>query len=273
MATIEVNPSILPAIFVDLDGTILNDDGQVDEKSALLLSELAAMEVRVVVATARSPQGALEVIEGLAFDPICVTLNGALVIDTRNDEIVYESILPTYNYQRIVSTVEEASLGGSYLALQHRNSFITEAGFMDNCNFVIPHTIGEVRNYSESASKLILRTDNYDSSELHHIFGERLSSHSYMSTSGDEWLDFSPTNVSKATGAHQVANYYGFSVSSCVAIGNDLNDVDLLRSVGFGFAVANARSRILDDPSILKLTSDNNSIPLLEVIKRCSSLN
>lgn len=273
MASIEVDPSTLPAVFVDLDGTILNDDGEVDETSALMLSELAAMEVRVVVATARSPQGAFEAIEGLAFDPICVTLNGALVVDMRNDEIVYESILPTKNYQRIVSTVEEVSLRGSYLALQHRNSFIVEAGFMDNVNFVIPHTIGEVRHYSDSASKLILRSDHHDSSELHHIFGERLSSHSYMSTSGDEWLDFSPANISKATGARQVANYYGFSVSSCVAIGNDLNDLDLLRSVGFGFAVANARSRILDDPSILNLTSDNNSSPLLEVIKRCSSPN
>ena len=142
MAHIKVDPSTLPAVFVDLDGTILNDDGRVDETSAQLLTELAALKVRVIVATARSPHGALEVIEGLAFDPICVTLNGALVIDMRSDEIVYESILPTENYQRIISAIEEEGLGRSYLALQHRNSFIIEDGFMDNLGVVEATTRG-----------------------------------------------------------------------------------------------------------------------------------
>ncbi|MDA8276861.1 MAG: HAD family hydrolase [Actinomycetota bacterium] len=271
MEVFKVGVEKLPAIFVDLDGTILNDDGRVDKTSARLLSQLKEGGVRVIVATARSPLGAIEAIEGLDFDPILVSLNGALVIDLARDEIIYESTLPNNNFKYIVETIEAAELGRHYLALQHRNEFIIESGFMDNVDFVIPHKVGEVRNYQDLASKLILRTESHSSSQLHHIFEARLSNHSYLSTSGEEWLDFSPAKISKATGAIEAAKHYGFSISDCIAIGNDLNDLELLRAVGHGFAVANARSKMRDDPSILSLDSDNNSEPLLEAIERWST--
>ena len=270
MRGIRVDSEVLPAVFVDLDGTVLNDDGLVDEASALLLEFLSKRKIRVIVATARSPQGALEAINGLSFDPICICLNGALVVDLRSDRIIYESTLPNSNFKQIISAIEEESLGTHYLALQHRNSFIIEEGFMDNANFEIPHIVGEVRNYSEAVSKLILRTDTHTSSELHDIFAGQLSLHSFLSTSGDDWLDFSPAEVSKATGAHQAARHYDIDITKCAAVGNDLNDLELLRSVGFGFAVTNARSRLLADHSILKLHSDNNSRPLFEVVMRCA---
>ncbi|MDA8197268.1 MAG: HAD family hydrolase [Actinomycetota bacterium] len=270
MNRLEVYPSQLPAIFVDLDGTMLNDDGVVDDESAWLLKELSSRDIRVVVATARSPMGALEAIENLTFDPICICLNGALVIDLQRDEIIYESKLPNSSLKRIVSTIEGADLGKHYLALQHRNSFIIEEGFMDGSSFEIPHVVGEVRRYEEEPSKLILRTESHSSIELHDIFIDSLAKESFLSTSGEDWLDFSPANISKASGAREVSNYYDIDISKCAAIGNDLNDLELLRTVGNGYAVTNARSKLFADPQVRRLASDNNSKPLFEVVEKHS---
>ncbi len=54
------------------------------------------------------------------------------------------------------------------------------------------------------------------------------------------WIELFPPNVSKAHAVARIAGLHGIGAGSCVAVGNDWNDVNLLRWSGHPYVVAGA---------------------------------
>jgi Cof subfamily protein (haloacid dehalogenase superfamily) len=77
--------------------------------------------------------------------------------------------------------------------------------------------------------------------ELKAQFGERL----YISKSLPEFLELAAPGVTKAEGLAFAAELLRVPVSKMVAFGDGENDVELVESVGYGVAVANAHERVL----------------------------
>ncbi len=59
--------------------------------------------------------------------------------------------------------------------------------------------------------------------------------------SGERWIDVTPRAVSKATGLSQVLRYWGIDRSEVVAFGDSMNDYSMLRYVGHPVVMGNAR--------------------------------
>lgn len=68
-------------------------------------------------------------------------------------------------------------------------------------------------------------------------------------------LDIVPAQVSKASALQYVVDQLGFTLQDCIAFGDGLNDVEMLRSVGKGCIMGNANPRLKE------------ALPQLEVIK------
>ena len=77
--------------------------------------------------------------------------------------------------------------------------------------------------------------------ELKGWFGDRL----YISKSLPHFLELVAPEVTKATGFALVAEEVGVSLEQVVGFGDGENDVELLESVGYAVAVANAHERVL----------------------------
>lgn len=57
-------------------------------------------------------------------------------------------------------------------------------------------------------------------------------------------VEFLPQGCSKATGVLFVAESLGFDFSQVLAIGDDINDIELLQQAGFGVAMGNASPQV-----------------------------
>ncbi len=77
--------------------------------------------------------------------------------------------------------------------------------------------------------------------ELHMLFGDQL--HLYRSK--DTYLEIAPKSISKASALKLVLEKHSIiGLESVIAFGDNYNDIDLLQSVGWGVAVANARPEV-----------------------------
>ncbi len=101
-----------------------------------------------------------------------------------------------------------------------------------------PGSTSRRRSSSSSASP---KTMDALELELKGVFGDRL----YISKSLPEFLELAATEVTKATGFALVAEQLGVPLDRVVGFGDGENDVELLESVGYAVAVANAHERVL----------------------------
>ena len=56
--------------------------------------------------------------------------------------------------------------------------------------------------------------------------------------------DIIPSENGKVVGAKQVLDYYGLTIQDAVAIGDSMNDVELIEAAGFGVAMGNAMASV-----------------------------
>lgn len=71
------------------------------------------------------------------------------------------------------------------------------------------------------------------------------------------WLDLVPAAVSKASGAAALAEWLGLAPAEVMAIGDDYNDIDLLRWAGRGVAMGGA-------PDAVVAAADDTTAPVAE---------
>ena len=55
-----------------------------------------------------------------------------------------------------------------------------------------------------------------------------------------EYLDITPSNTNKSEALATLSKYLELSASEVMAIGDNLNDIDMIQNFGIGVAVANA---------------------------------
>ena len=68
-------------------------------------------------------------------------------------------------------------------------------------------------------------------------FGDRCT----VVTSGFDWVDFIPFGTNKARGIRKFQEILNAAPEECVAFGDEYNDIEMLKSVTYGFAMSHAK--------------------------------
>ena len=253
-------------IIVDLDGTILPDFTNVDQKAAQVLRQLKEKGHKVCIATGRNYLSTLPIYKEIGLDTLLITYNGALinhplkkdipalaVIPIANSvirEILEEKIVKENLLNVMVDSTDKQSISTSD-DIYYREIFFNGNTFIKgdvlqhlgdkDCLQLVLEFPNEERKINQIIS--ILRK-NYKSSITFYC-GEKLKS----KTSNDKILVPEPekliikirnTNSNKGEAAKLVAGYYNISLMDTIAFGNDINDVEMMNKVGRGVAVANS---------------------------------
>ena len=70
-----------------------------------------------------------------------------------------------------------------------------------------------------------------------------------------EYLDICPKNINKSTALNILKNHLKIDNSEIMAVGDNLNDVDMVKNSGIGVAVANAYDEL---KAVAKYTTENS---------------
>jgi Cof subfamily protein (haloacid dehalogenase superfamily) len=109
------------------------------------------------------------------------------------------------------------------------------------------HPVGDVLAWLDTPpTKLVAVGERHVMDELEIDLKERFDGRLYISKSLPEFLELAAPGVTKAEGLAFAAELLGVNLSRIVAFGDGENDVELVRAVGYGVAVANAHERVLE---------------------------
>lgn len=247
-------------IAIDLDGTLLSPVGQVTPRVKAAVHKALEAGLLVCFATGRNWTESQTVLEAVAHYDSAVFVGGAMVVDTRQRVTLHRVKMDPQLAREISSVFEHA--GHAVLALQD-----THAAGVD---YLITGDIArnaETLNWMEvtrASVRLVPRLATHDHEhtirlsivaapdevaevrdEMERRFAERIFGLAIrVPHAGVDVYEVFDPGVNKWEGVLHVARRHGIEQGQIIAIGDDLNDVPMIRNAGLGVAMGNARPEV-----------------------------
>lgn len=277
---------------LDLDGTVFNSRKEIDQETIQAIYEFKDCGGKVVICSGRSPLSTKWVSETLRLDDPIIAYNGA-VIQEANGQVLSQAAFSQKGIKAFIEACETYNVyghlyEGDTLLIPERNRWnenwiennipaLSLSGgnrerceiFRRNCNV---KQIDDLVNYTEKNNPTILKFAAFRKEE-----GNFQEFTRYLSGIKDEFevsssldflnLEISPSKTTKGTSLNVLIDSLGIHMSEVAAIGDNFNDLDMLRLAGLGIAMGNAPSNVKAEANMVTTTNDD-----LGVAKAISSI-
>jgi Cof subfamily protein (haloacid dehalogenase superfamily) len=242
-------------VFLDIDGTLVNEDKQVPADTIEAIRELQSRGVEAVIATGRAPYFFKPLAELLGINSF-VSLNGAYVV--YKGQPLYKRIIPRASLEVLVNH-----------AAKHNHSLVFEGGdvFFSNVDNH-PHVVEAVSSLKVDLPGF--NADYWRTADIYQVFLHCLEEdeHLYHQALPDlrlvRWhrtaMDVLPLDGSKAQGIEAMLQHLNISPEQAVAFGDGLNDKEMLTHVGLGIAMGNSHEELKPFADYVTTSVDDNGI-------------
>jgi Cof subfamily protein (haloacid dehalogenase superfamily) len=266
----------LPALIAsDVDGTLLNDDEAITERTRAAIRAAVAGGVTFILATGRPPRWIAPVVDALGFAPMAVCANGAVLYDPATDRVVSARTLSP-DVLGELAEIATRVIPGAGLAVERIGrsahdaatpQFVSSPGYEhawlnpDNTEVSLADLL------SAPAVKLLVRKAGARSDEMAATLAKHVGVEGDITYSTNNGLvEVVPLGISKATGVEEVARPLGITPEDVVAFGDMPNDVPMLVWAGHGVAMGNAHPDALAAAN--EVTAPNTDDGVARVLER-----
>jgi len=244
-----ITPKIL---FSDIDGTLLNES-RVLSKATVDEFKRIKEEIPVILISSRMPKAMvhLQKMAEVTHFPI-IAYNGGLILV--EDHIAFSLEIKT--------TIVEAMMDFNANNRVHFSLYNTNDWYVPKMDYwakreqnntkVIPtvlpnkQVIAKWKLEEKGAHKIMCMGNVDDIDALYAYLETNFGTQLHLYRSKSTYIEIAPSAISKKTAVEFLLKkvYPTLDISEAVAFGDNYNDIEMLKAVGFGVAVANARSEV-----------------------------
>ena len=250
----------------DLDGTIIDKHNDISKDNFKAIIDINNSNIPFVVCTGKT----YSIYKGLCSSfnaSYGIFGNGTSIINLKTGEEIYNSLLKHSDVLNIIKIAKQNDL---HVHIYTKNQIITEELlYLDLRNYklqknniynnkleftIVPDLLKYLSKKETPISKVVISStsslkriqeeiqNTLDVSVFNikkiGLFKDKIIDKEY------EYLDIIPKNVSKGNALEILSNYLNISRDEILAIGDNLNDLDMVEQAGIGVAVNNAYSEL-----------------------------
>ena len=258
---------VIKAIFIDIDGTLRDSNENLREETIEAVKKVTEKGILVILCSGRPKKYTEKISRECFASKYVITSSGAIVYDYEEDEVLY---INEMDKKAVVKLYE--------IADSNDVRFIMHAGDERVTN-KIKHP-GEEKKLEEdirdfvkenSVTQCTIIDDNYDKVKdmIQEIRGIENIEISNMSKSlvdrkfadgKGAYCDFVAVNTNKGNGVKKLLEILNIKKEEAIAIGDDSNDIEMFKQVGYKVAVANALDSVKEEADEVILSNDENGV-------------
>ena len=263
-------------IISDIDGTILDDQHQVDPNLKDMIPLLSREKIPFVLASARSPLGMEPIARelGLGDNPLAC-YNGALVI--KGDPQAYETIIEhpldkkeIRTFLELVKTefpsVSINLYSGKDWIANRLDKWVQIEAAITGERPMIQNELIPVLNAQMPVHKLLLIDEAPVIQKLHDYLQTLGFPKTSFYLSKDNYMEVTAKHVSKEQALYEIAQHYQVPLEQVMTIGDNFNDLPMLRLAGLGVAMGNAPEAVKTEAKAV--TKSNNEHGVAEAVEK-----
>ena len=236
---------MIKLVATDIDGTILIPEGEFTEGVKNCIKNLCDNNIKVVLVTGRMFAAAKLIANDLGLNTPIVSYQGGLVIDC--EETLYERYLTLDQCERILKWAKKENI---HINLYNNDLLYSETDCYEvqrYCNNL--HTKYQVKSFDEIEKNKInklLAIDYNNPQKIDRLEKElpKLFPDIYIIKSTPYFLEFSNKEASKYCAVEYLQNHWGLKKEEILTIGDQNNDIELLKAGGIKVAMGNATEEL-----------------------------
>lgn len=283
-------------IAIDLDGTLLNSYGLISNKNKEFIKKAIDSGKEIVIASGRPVSSVRSFANEVGANNYIICGNGSMLYDLNNEEIMYDKFIDKQKVLQIIKICEDNSI---YYNIYTENLTIAKSL---NYNVLVYNNenqnktddkktnikiVSDMYKYVEESQDInVLKITICDDNEI--IFGGIIRklreikdidvldvSHMARKTikTGTEevkveyfYTEITSKNVNKWNALEQLSNKLNIKKEEIVAIGDNVNDKEMIENAGLGIIMGNSAPYMKEFANVV--VADNNSDGVAEAIEK-----
>lgn len=262
---------------LDMDGTVLNSKKVISPRTEAAIHEALAEGKEVLFATGRCPAEMREFFEKFPDMKYVMCISGALILNVQTGETLTDVTIPRPLVETLLKTAKELGVMTSvsagpevYVERRHRGNM---AHYNCECFAAL---------YDGCASWVD------DAEDILDTMGDKVYKINYYCPNEDIWqkaasvlkdipvsyasgipldLEITAQGVNKGMGLETLSRVTGIPLAQMIAVGDEGNDLEMIRAAGLGVAMGNGSSEVLMAADVLTADCDHDGVA--EVIRCC----
>lgn len=266
-------------IVSDLDGTLLDRQQQISPENAEAIAAFRKAGGTFVIATGRPWASALPYARQLELEQPFIAGNGAQLYCPRKSAVLHTSrlsIQPEHSRWLYEQQEQGKGLGlllydGDQMLTPCRNDLIIQHDRKDNVQSTAVELV-EWQEVARSAVKLLAVAATPEIAEVLEYQWSRLRPDSTTVFSESNYFEILPDGCCKGSALRQLVSMQGWQHKQLIAVGDQMNDAELLEVATLGMATGNAIAALKDRADAVTVSHERHAIA--QIIKeRIADLN
>ncbi|MFC2505073.1 HAD family hydrolase [Capnocytophaga ochracea] len=241
-------------IFSDIDGTLLSGSRTLTQNTIHEVKQLKD-KIPFILVSSRMPEQMYHIQKdlGIAGLPL-IAYNGGLVLN--GEKVLHSTTIPYSILEEVVALNEQEFNAQIHISFYYNDEWYVPANDEwaqreETITKVTPtvrpnrEVLTQWKQAGHGAHKLMLMGEETLIERMFKLLNERYTEVMQIYRGRETYIELSDISISKLTGVKIVSNeIYHLPLSEAIAFGDNYNDLEMLKGVGCGVAVANARDEV-----------------------------
>ena len=247
----------------DLDGTLLNSEHALSPENCEALRDLAANDILVVLVSGRMHRSIQPISDQIGLENPIISYNGAMVRHATTGEVYHHTPVPADHAMAVVNACRQQELHLNFclndeLYVAERNAW---SDLYEERTGVPATPVGDLRELAgKTPTKMLIIHTPQELPSLLSNFQTDYTEKLYVTQTQAEYIEFMNPEVTKGRALSALADRFDIPMNTAVAFGDSYNDESLLKTAGFGIAMANGVPPIRACADYITGTNDDNGV-------------
>ena len=283
-------------IAIDLDGTMLNSYGMVTENTKQVIKNTINKGTEVIIASGRPIDSIKTIAKEIGSENYFIAGNGALIYDIKKDEIIYEKFMNKQKVLEIIKICEENSIAYNiytektiiakdlkYNVLYYykenlkkeenkkTNITIVEDVYeyiknLENEKFLKITVCDETKSVFNSIIRKLRTVEDIDVLDVLHMSRKMIKQGTEDVPIEYYYTEISLKDVDKWNAIEYLANKMNISKDEIIAIGDNINDKEMIENAKVGIAMGQSTPVITEIADFV--TTNNNEDGVAKALEK-----
>lgn len=263
------SPGPFELIALDLDGTLLRPDKGLSKRCSDVVRQVQLRGSNVVLAAASSPTPLVKVFQHLGLKAPQICFNGAVVYDPVGRKVLFHDPIAPEFAERIVriarSTDNKVTIKVEILDQRYIDDIGTNPGLGNtSADSYMTGSLGELgKAVAQPVTKITLTSSPVQIDRIRRRINQTIPGRVSFLSSDPHLLQMVNGGVGKGTALMQIADYLRIDPENVLAIGDGLNDIEMIRWAGLGVAMGNAHATVKEAAHFVGPTNAEDGVAIV----------
>lgn len=254
-------------IVSDFDGTLRRDAGGISETNARAIREYISNGGIFAICTGRMMSSILPHAQSLGLESLLIAYQGALILDLKSGKTLRNIHHSAQEAAQICLVMEKMGL---HIHVYDGDNFYTNkndwllAEYERICG--VKGVLAEedlsslVLKKNIEPQKVLAMVEPKDRNAVYNKVTSVLGKNFNVTTSSDALVEVTKMGCEKGDAVRFLAEYYNIPCGKVAAIGDNINDIPMIKAAGLGVAVGNAEEALKEVADVVTCTNNEDAV-------------